>query len=397
MWRRSCPVDALGSAGSVAIDDLEVDSQVNFKNATFNVADLDVDSKNESQVINVAGEVAISGSSTIGLALALNSVDNAASINAVDSTFNREGGKADLTATNTGDLYAVGAGINISTMGGMNTMKCTTIYTVVGTTADLDNVTDVKLKNALDQRYSTTEIVIVGALPGHFVLNGLIGIILVNDGAAIAYSAMPDNYFTRRIRYRSTIKNSTLTTVDFVADYITIQRESAEQDAADIDYITDEWIVCAQGGAAVAQLVEKDVDAVAVNNSIIDALRHRYRCAIRRGSFTIGRFLLELLKRRLRQKAVAVAVNKINQDTDAKLSGGSGTQNIDNGSVNANSNANILSVAGSGALTLSSSAILTAAGSGSYNYIGSNTNAAVDNAKMPKVKHYGVVARIGRM
>lgn len=366
-----------------------------MKNTTFDVADLDVDSKNRAQVINVAGEVAISGSSTIGLALALNSVDNAASINAGDSTFKRTGGKADLTATNDSDLYAVGAGINISTKG-VSIMKCTTIYTVVGTTADLDNVTDVKLKTALDQRYSTTEIVIVGAVPGHFVLNGLIGIILVNDGAAIAYSAMPDNYFTRRIRFRSTIKNSTLTTVDFVADYITAQRESADQDAADIDYITDEWIVGAKNGAAVA-LVDKDVDAVAENNSIIDALRYRYRRAIRRGSFTIGRFLLELLKRRLRQRAVAVAVNKINQDTDAKLTGGTGTQNIDNGSVNAKSNAKILSVSGSGALTLSSSAILTAAGSGSYNYIGSNTNAAVDNANVTAAKHFGVVARIGRM
>lgn len=386
--------DALGGAGSVACDDLEVDSQVNFKNTTFDVADLDVDSKNEAQVINVAGEVAISGSSTIGLALALNSVDNAASINAVDSTFKRTGGKADLTATNDCDLYAVGAGINISTKG-VSIMKCTTIYTAVGSTADLDNITDVNLKTALEKRYTTTELIIVGALPGHFVLNGLIGIILVNDGAAIAYSAMPDNYFTRRLRFRSAIKNPTLTTVDFVADYITAQHESAEQDAADIDYITDEWVVGAKSCSSVA-LIDKDVDAVAENNAIIDALRLRYQRAIRRGSFTIGRFLLELIKRRLHQKAVAVAVNKINQDTDAKLTGGTGTQNIDNGSVKAKSNAKILSVSGSGALTLSSSAILTAAGSGSYNYIGSNTNAAVDNAEFITKKRFGVVAHIGR-
>ncbi len=162
-------------------------------------------------------------------------------------------------------------------------MICKTIYLVVACENDVTRLFETTVKNALKRRYAATEFVVVGAVNGHFVLDGLVGIILVNDGDLIVQSAMPDNWITRWARRH--IEN--IKTVDFVAAYVKEQRENAMYDADDVDFITDEWVDSAYPSKPGVQQL------------IITELKKRYSAAVRRGAFAIGRFIFELLKRKI--------------------------------------------------------------------------------------------------
>lgn len=162
-------------------------------------------------------------------------------------------------------------------------MICRTVYLVVACENDVARLFKTTIKNAQKRRYAATEFVVVGAVDGHFVLDGLVGIILVNDGDLIVQSAMPDNWIVRWARRH--IEN--VKTVDFVAAYVKEQREAAMYDADDVDFITDEWIAGAlQSKPGVSQL-------------LIDEMKKRYSAAVRRGAFAIGRFIFEMLKRKI--------------------------------------------------------------------------------------------------
>lgn len=162
-------------------------------------------------------------------------------------------------------------------------MICRTIYLVVACENDVVRLFETQIKTALKRRYTATEFVVVGAVDGHFVLDGLVGIVLVNDGDLIVQSAMPDNWITRWARRH--IENVKI--VNFVAAYVKEQREATMYDADDVDFITDEWVASAYPSKPGAQQL------------IITELKKRYSAAIRRGAFTIGRFIFELLKRKI--------------------------------------------------------------------------------------------------
>ena len=411
---------AFNGAGSGSWNDLKNDTKVTFANNTIQTNKISEEADNSSSIINIAGEVAGGKGMAMGLSLAYNSLNNTTGTyltgNDIDMEDLLKGGEnsVKLSTVNTGKALAVAGGVDVnfsqSFAGAVGTVAIN--RGVNNTESVIDGKTD-GTKTTLDD-LKTLSVTAEELTKKTTVAGGVsVGGKKVGIGGAVAYSAIGSS--GNKEKLRAEVNNADITTTAdgkitvSTTDSKTTKNNTTNEVTTDKSRITTvgagigvgwgkNWFNL-QGAAAVSDIY-KDNRAYLNNTSInakegyvgyhptIDVMadtKSKINTVGAVGNISITGKVTG---------TVGLAINRMDQDTKAEMAtdnGNTTTVNAGLTQVRATGDGDIHSV-GVGA-TVSVGEYVTAAGSGSYNYIGNDVNAIIQNQNITSDSSVGVVAQ----
>ena len=402
---------SFNGAGSGSWNDLKNDTKVNFENNTIIGKNISEKAQNSSSIINIAGEVAGGKGMAIGLSLAYNSLNNTTGTYLKGNAITLQGtdNSVKLATTNLSKALAVAGGVDVnisqSFAGAVGTVAIN--RGVNNTESVIDGKTtgeNTKLDNVKELSVTAAELAKKTTVAGGISVGGK----KVGIGGAVAYASTGSK--NKKEKLLAEINHADITTTaDGAITVSTVDSQKNEKSELEKSRITTvgagigvgwgkNWFNL-QGAAAVSDIY-KDNRAYLNNTSInakegyvgyhptIDVMadtKSKINTVGAVGNISITGKVTG---------TVGIAINRMDQDTKAEMATDDGkttTVNAGLTQVRATGDGDIHSV-GVGA-TVSVGEYVTAAGSGSYNYIGNDVDAIIQNQNLTSNSSVGVVAQ----
>ena len=322
--------------GSVSWNDVDNTAKANIKNSVVKAQDTDVTAKNAAQIVSVGGQISVGGKAGVGAVLSYIGLDNSTEANIVNTNFDKradeetEGTSVTADVQNTSDSYNIGAGVSAAgTAAVSGTVVVTQTHGTAGAVMDKVTIDNAKAvtANALDD---TDILSVIGtvAAAGTAAVGGGVAYTEIGD-----VSTNPDNgqYVTAEIKNNSTINTAGAgSTVDVTAaDTARVINVAVGVGGAG---------TAAVQGASATTLITKTTSA-----EIADTNVDKDKTDSKNAEITVDAQNAGEITSSASTVAVAgsgagvgagIAVNRIIQQTNASVNGG--TMNINNLNVNAN-------------------------------------------------------------
>ena len=381
----------LNAVGSVGWNVGSVNNAVIVNQSTINANTVNIKSNNDSQAVNVAGEIDVGDTLAVGLALASNSLDNTVKSNVNNSTISGLDNASNsivIDAQNRSKVVEVAASVNVSTSnkainGNVAINSGSNNTRAFANNLSADNL-DALTINSSDTATKTT----------------VAGMANVSSGAQLAAAVAFSRIGTsdKNEILQSTIANSNIQARDNADISLTTNDDSNITTTAagiGITFGNSNSFKFSAQGAGAASYITKDVDAGLVNTNVTGTPDLTVDAQSASNAKTVAAIIAGARQAGI-TSSIGVAVNDINQDTyaffnnDTLNSDPSALANVD---IRASSKQNLTGGVGSGGVSILDNNLFTGAGSGSHNHIGSNTNALVKNLNASATKNFGVVSQ----
>lgn len=378
-----------GGAGSVSWDELSNNNKVNIGGSTINAGSLTANAFNKADIINVAGQLSGSAGVGAGVAMAYNAMNNTTGVYVNGGSINLNGGARNivLAADNQADIMAITAGVSAASTAAVNATVAinrgaNSTEAVIGNDGNSVTITGVK----------DIDVTVNDEGENITVAGGITAAGTAAVGAGVAYSdiggSSSDNDNAQQ-KTRAEINNANITTVDETgAIDVTVNDKSKLTTVA--AGIGASGTAAVQGASATA-LINKQVNA-AMNNVNInqrnDAADNKTDVNVNaESSSNIITSADVIAASGTFSGGAGVAVNRIVQQTNASVNGG--TMNVDDMVVKANASPSIKNI-GIGAAAAGTAGVT---GSVAVNMIQNNVTAHIgDGANITADGNIGVVA-----
>lgn len=327
--------------GSVSWNDVDNTAKVNIKNSVVKAQSTTATAANAAQIVSVGGQISVGGKAGVGAVLSYVGLDNSTEANIVNTTFDKraddetDGTSVKAEATNTSDSYNIGAGVSAAgTAAVSGTVVVTQTHGTAGAVMDGVTINNAKAitANALDD----TDIL---SVIGNATASGKAAV-----GAGVAYTEIGGVYADKEKAEQhvtAEINNSTINTID--------TKENEEKAAVNVTAKDEARVInvaigiggaanAAVQGASATTLINKETSA-GINSTNIDAGHE----GSTKANVTVDAQNSSEITSSASTVAVAgsgagvgagIAVNRIIQQTNAAVTGG--TMNVNNLKVNAN-------------------------------------------------------------
>ena len=323
--------------GSVSWNDVDNTAKVNIKNSVVKAQSTTAIATNAAQIVSVGGQISVGGKAGVGAVLSYVGLDNSTEANIVNTTFDKrdttetEGTNVKADAQNTSDSYNIGAGVSAA---GTAAVSGTVVVTQTHGTAGavMDGVTINNAKAVTATALDDTNILsVIGSVAG----SGTAAV-----GGGVAYTEIGDvstdtedgQYVTAEIKNNSTIKTAGAgSTVDVTAkDTARVINVAVGVGGAG---------TAAVQGASATTLINKTTSAEIANTDIDEEKQDSTNANV-----TVDAQNASEITSSASTVAVVgsgagvgagIAVNRIIQQTNAAVNGG--IMNVNNLNVNANS------------------------------------------------------------
>lgn len=381
-----------GGAGSVSWDELSNNNKVTIGGSTINVGSLTANAFNKADIINVAGQISGSAGVGAGVAMAYNAMNNTTGVYVNGGSINLNGGARNiaLTADNQADIMAITAGVSAASTAAVNATVAinrgaNSTEAVIGNDGNSVTITGVK----------DIDVTVNDKGENITVAGGITAAGTAAVGAGVAYSDIggsSDNDNAQQ-KTRAEINNANITTLDETgAIDVTVNDKSKLTTVA--AGIGASGTAAVQGAAATA-LINKQVNA-AMNNVNInqrnDAADNKAdnKTDVNVNAESSSNIITSadvIAASGTFSGGAGVAVNRIVQQTNASVNGG--TMNVDDMVVKANASPSIKNI-GIGAAAAGTAGVT---GSVAVNMIQNNVTAHIgDGANITADGNIGVVA-----
>ena len=376
--------------GSVSWNDVDNTAKVNIKNSVVKAQSTKATAANAAQIVSVGGQISVGGKAGVGAVLSYIGLDNSTEANIVNTTFDKrditetEGTNVKADAQNTSDSYNIGAGVSAAgTAAVSGTVVVTQTHGTAGAVMDGVTINDAKAvtAEALDD---TNILSVIGSVAGA-------GTAAVGGGVAYTeIGGVSDDKEKAEQHVTAEINNSTIN-ADGAGSTVEVK---AKDEARVINVaigVGGAGKVAVQGASATT-LINKTTSA-AMNNTNVYSDEN----GSKKADVTVDAQNDSEITSSADVAAAAgsgagvgagIAVNRIIQQTNAAVNGG--TMNVNNLTVNANATPQItnigvgIGVAGSGAGVTGSVAV---------NMIDNTVNAHIGNgADITADNNVGVIA-----
>ena len=322
--------------GSVSWNDVDNTAKVNIKNSVVKAQSTTAIATNAAQIVSVGGQISVGGKAGVGAVLSYVGLDNSTEANIVNTTFDKrdttetEGTNVKADAQNTSDSYNIGAGVSAAGAAAVSgTVVVTQTHGTAGAVMDKVTINNAKAvtANALDD---TNILSVIGSVAG----SGTAAV-----GGGVAYTEIGDvstdtedgQYVTAEIKNNSTINTAGAgSTVNVTAkDTARVINVAVGVGGAG---------TAAVQGASATTLINKTTSAEIVNTDIDEEKQGSTNANV-----TVDAQNASEITSSASTVAAAgsgagvgagIAVNRIIQQTNAAVNGG--TMNVNNLNVNAN-------------------------------------------------------------
>ena len=333
--------DKGSGVGSVSWNDVDNTAKVDIKNSVVKAQNTAATAKNTAQIVSVGGQVSASGKAGVGATLSYIGLDNSTEANITNTKFNKraddetDGITVKADAKNTSDSYNVGFGVAAGgTAGVSGTVVVTQTKGTAGAVMDYVTINNAKTvtANALDD---TDILSIIGNATASGKAAVGAGVAYTEIGGVSAEKEKAEQHVTAEIN------NSTINTID--------TKENEEKAAVNVTAKDTARVInvavgiggaanAAVQGASATTLINKETSA-GINSTNIDAGHE----GSTKANVTVDAQNSSEITSSASTVAVAgsgagvgagIAVNRIIQQTNAAVTGG--TMNVNNLKVNAN-------------------------------------------------------------
>lgn len=327
--------------GSVSWNDVDNTAKVDIKNSVVKAQNTAATAKNTAQIVSVGGQVSASGKAGVGATLSYIGLDNSTEANITNTKFNKraddetDGITVKADAKNTSDSYNVGFGVAAGgTAGVSGTVVVTQTKGTAGAVMDYVTINNAKTvtANALDD---TDILSVIGNATASGKAAVGAGVAYTEIGGVSAEKEKAEQHVTAEIN------NSTINTID--------TKENEEKAAVNVTAKDTARVInvavgiggaanAAVQGASATTLINKETSA-GINSTNIDAGHE----GSTKANVTVDAQNSSEITSSASTVAVAgsgagvgagIAVNRIIQQTNAAVTGG--TMNVNNLKVNAN-------------------------------------------------------------
>lgn len=327
--------------GSVSWNDVDNTAKVNIKNSVVKAQSTTATAANAAQMVSVGGQISVGGKAGVGAVLSYVGLDNSTEANIVNTTFDKraddetDGTSVTAEANNTSDSYNIGAGVSA---GGTASVSGTVVVTQTKGTAGavMDGVTINNAKavtaNALDD---TNILSVIGSVAGA-------GTAAVGGGVSYTeIGGVSDDKEKAEQHVTAEINNSTINTIDTKANEEKAAVNVTAKDTARVINVAvgvGGAANAAVQGASATTLINKTTSAEIANTDIDEEKQGSTNANV-----TVYAQNASEITSSASTVAVAgsgagvgagIAVNRIIQQTNAAVNGG--TMNVNNLTVNAN-------------------------------------------------------------
>lgn len=377
--------------GSVSWNDVDNTAKVNIKNSVVKAQSTTATAANAAQIVSVGGQISVGGKAGVGAVLSYVGLDNSTEANIVNTTFDKraddetDGTSVKAEATNTSDSYNIGAGVSAAgTAAVSGTVVVTQTHGTSGAVIDDAAINNAKAvsANALDD---TDILSVIGTVSAAGT---------ASVGAGVAYTEIGSTSTNEDDAQQTVaaIENTDITTA------ASTNGSTVSAQATDSSKVINVAVgiggagTAAVQGASATSLVNKTIAANITDTNIDENMKNS-----KNANVTIEAVNDTEITSSADVAAVAgtgagvgagVAVNRIKQNTQAALNGG--TMNVNNLTVSADGTPRIenigigIGVAGEGA---------GVTGNVSVNMIENNVTAHIgDGANIVADGSVGVVA-----
>lgn len=377
--------------GSVSWNDVDNTAKVNIKNSVVKAQSTTATAANAAQIVSVGGQISVGGKAGVGAVLSYVGLDNSTEANIVNTTFDKraddetDGTSIKAEATNTSDSYNIGAGVSAAgTAAVSGTVVVTQTHGTSGAVIDDAAINNAKAvsANALDD---TDILSVIGTVSAAGT---------ASVGAGVAYTEIGSTSTNEDDAQQTVaaIENTDITTA------ASTNGSTVSAQATDSSKVINVAVgiggagTAAVQGASATSLVNKTIAANITDTNIDENTKNS-----KNANVTIEAVNDTGITSSADVAAVAgtgagvgagVAVNRIKQNTQAALNGG--TMNVNNLTVSADGTPRIenigigIGVAGEGA---------GVTGNVSVNMIENNVTAHIgDGANIVADGSVGVVA-----
>lgn len=382
--------------GSVSWNDVVNTANVDIFNSTVNAQSTTAKANNTAQIVSVGGQISGAGKAAVGATLSYVGLDNSTEVNIKNTAFEkRDEAEADDTsvtaeATNRSDSYNIGAGVSAA---GTASVSGTVVVTQTHGTAGavMDNVTINNAKAVTAKALDDTDIL---SVIGSINASGKVA-----AGAGVAYTEIGDVSTDTENGQHVTaeIKNSTINSADAGSTVSANAEDTARVYNIAIG-VGGSGNVAVQGASATT-LINK-VTSAGINNTNIDAdqtnidadqddsTKANVTVDAQNSSEITSSASTVVVAGQGAGVGAGIAVNRIIQQTNASVNGG--TMNINNLTVNANAAPRIENIGVGGAVAGQGAGI---SGSVAVNMIENNVTAHIGGgANIVANDNVGVVA-----
>ena len=327
--------------GSVSWNDVVNTANVDILNSTVNAQSTTAKANNTAQIVSVGGQISGAGKAAVGATLSYVGLDNSTEVNITNTTFDKrdkaetDKAEADDTsvtaeANNTSDSYNIGAGVSA---GGTASVSGTVVVTQTKGTAGavMDGA---KINNAKEIIAHASDDTDILSVIGTVNIAGKAAV-----GAGVAYTeigGVSDDKEKAEQHVTAEIKNSTINTDD-AGSTVEVKAED-EARVINVAVGVGGAANAAVQGASATTLINKETSA-GINSTNIDAGHE----GSTKANVTVDAQNSSEITSSASTVAVAgsgagvgagIAVNRIIQQTNAAVTGG--TMNVNNLKVNAN-------------------------------------------------------------
>ena len=376
--------------GSVSWNDVDNTAKVNIKNSVVKAQSTTATAANAAQMVSVGGQISVGGKAGVGAVLSYVGLDNSTEANIVNTTFDKraddetDGTSVKAEATNTSDSYNIGAGVSAAgTAAVSGTVVVTQTHGTAGAVMDGVTINNAKAVTA-DALDDTNILSVIGSVAGAGTAAVGGGVAYTEIGGVSADKEKAEQHVTAEI------KNSTINSDG--ADSTVEVKAKDEARVINVAVGVGGAANAAVQGASATSLVNKIIAANITDTNIDENTKNS-----KNANVTIEAVNDTEITSSADVAAVAgtgagvgagVAVNRIKQNTQAALNGG--TMNVNNLTVSADGTPRIenigigIGVAGEGA---------GVTGNVSVNMIENNVTAHIgDGANIVADGSVGVVA-----
>lgn len=320
--------------GSVSWNDVVNTANVDILNSTVKAQSTIAEANNAAQIVSVGGQISGTGKAAVGATLSYVGLDNTTKVNISTTEFDErtanEGTNVTAEANNTSDSYNIGAGVSA---GGTASVSGTVVVTQTKGTAGavMDGA---KINNAKEIIAHASDDTDILSVIGTVNIAGKAAV-----GAGVAYTeigGVSDDKEKAEQHVTAEIKNSTINTDD-AGSTVEVKAED-EARVINVAVGVGGAANAAVQGASATTLINKETSA-GINSTNIDAGHE----GSTKANVTVDAQNSSEITSSASTVAVAgsgagvgagIAVNRIIQQTNAAVTGG--TMNVNNLKVNAN-------------------------------------------------------------
>lgn len=325
--------------GSVSWNDVINTANVNIANSHINAQQTTATAANQAQIVSVGGQISGAGKAAVGATLSYVGLDNTTKVNISTTEFDErtanEGTSVTAKANNTSDSYNIGAGVSA---GGTASVSGTVVVTQTKGTAGAV-MDDVIIDNAKTVTASAVDDTDILSVIGTVNIAGKAAV-----GAGVAYTEIggdSDDKEKAEQHVTAEIKNSTINTIDTKANEEKAAVNVTAKDTARVINVAVGVSGAANAavqGASATTLINKTTSAEIANTDIDEEKQGSTNANV-----TVYAQNASEITSSASTVAVAgsgagvgagIAVNRIIQQTNAAVTGG--TMNVNNLTVNAN-------------------------------------------------------------